>query len=80
MQYLDRQNVAAARLKGLQRDLNLDGLQYSNVINLFFVTYIAVQVRVSYSIYFQSLRPAQLILNRFPHLTHSPLSNTQHIT
>jgi hypothetical protein len=32
---LDRQNVAAARLKGLQRDLNINGLEYSNVINLF---------------------------------------------
>ncbi|KAL7005220.1 hypothetical protein EMMF5_005192 [Cystobasidiomycetes sp. EMM_F5] len=41
--YVDRNNMAAARLKGLQTDLNLSSIEYSNALSLFFVTYVGLQ-------------------------------------
>ncbi|KAF8307521.1 MFS general substrate transporter [Clavulina sp. PMI_390] len=60
--YVDRNNVAAARLKGLSTDLHLTPIEYSNVISLFYVTYIALQpfatnllAHIKYPTYFISV-------------------------
>ncbi|KAF9527383.1 MFS transporter [Crepidotus variabilis] len=52
MNYIDRNNVAAARLKGLQEDLKLDDTQYDTVIAILFVSYIPAQI------------PSNMILNK----------------
>ncbi|ETS02737.1 hypothetical protein MKX07_000477 [Trichoderma sp. CBMAI-0711] len=44
MNYLDRNNIGAARLKGLQADLNLDDTQYATCLSILYVGYILMQV------------------------------------
>ena len=44
MNYLDRTNIATARLKGLQKDLNLNNVQYETCIAILFVGYVLMQV------------------------------------
>lgn len=44
MNYLDRNNIASARLKGLQDDLNLDNTQYATCLSILYVGYILMQV------------------------------------
>jgi hypothetical protein len=44
MNYLDRNNMAAARLKGLQEDLNLSYNQYATCLSILYVGYILMQV------------------------------------
>lgn len=44
MNYLDRNNIAAARLKGLQDDLNMDYPQYATCLSILYVGYILMQV------------------------------------
>ncbi|KAH8675575.1 major facilitator superfamily domain-containing protein [Xylariales sp. PMI_506] len=44
MNYLDRNNIAAARLKGLQTDLGLSNNQYSTCLSILYVGYILMQV------------------------------------
>lgn len=44
MNYLDRNNIAAARLKGLQEDLSLDDNQYATCLSILYVGYILMQV------------------------------------
>ncbi|KAJ5128361.1 hypothetical protein N7526_006527 [Penicillium atrosanguineum] len=44
MNYLDRNNISAARLKGLQTDLNLTNNQYSTCLSILYVGYILMQV------------------------------------
>jgi sugar phosphate permease len=44
MNYLDRNNIAAARLKGLQRDLNLNYNEYATCLSILYVGYILMQV------------------------------------
>jgi MFS family permease len=44
MNYLDRNNMAAARLKGLQSDLGLDNTQYATCLSILYVGYILMQV------------------------------------
>ncbi|KAF2184728.1 MFS general substrate transporter [Zopfia rhizophila CBS 207.26] len=44
MNYLDRNNIAAARLKGLQEDLKLDNTQYATCLSILYVGYILMQV------------------------------------
>ncbi|KAE8142521.1 major facilitator superfamily domain-containing protein [Aspergillus pseudotamarii] len=44
MNYLDRNNMAAARLKGLQDDLKLDNSQYATCLSILYVGYILMQV------------------------------------
>lgn len=44
MNYLDRNNIAAARLKGLQTDLSLSDTQYSTCLSILYVGYILMQV------------------------------------
>jgi len=51
MNYIDRNNYAAARLQGLEEDLNLQGSQYQTGLSILFVSYILMQV------------PSNLLLN-----------------
>lgn len=44
MNYLDRNNIAAARLKGLQDDLQLDDTEYATCLSILYVGYILMQV------------------------------------
>jgi MFS family permease len=44
LNYLDRNNIATARLGTLEEDLGLVGTQYNTVISLFFVGYILTQI------------------------------------
>ncbi|WVN84904.1 uncharacterized protein L203_100040 [Cryptococcus depauperatus CBS 7841] len=44
MNYLDRNNISAARLKGLQRDLHLTDTEYSTCLSILYVGYILMQV------------------------------------
>ncbi|KAJ0159134.1 putative transporter [Colletotrichum tanaceti] len=44
MNYLDRNNIAAARLRGLQTDLNLNDTQYATCLSILYVGYILMQV------------------------------------
>lgn len=48
MNYLDRNNMAAARLKGLQQDLKLSDTQYATCLSILYVGYILMQVRFPY--------------------------------
>lgn len=50
--YLDRTNIASARLGGLEDDLNLTSTQYQTAISVLFIGYITMQI------------PANIILNR----------------
>lgn len=45
MNYLDRNNIAAARLGGLQEDLNINDTQYATCLSILYVGYILMQVR-----------------------------------
>ncbi|KAK3663318.1 hypothetical protein LTR22_005976 [Elasticomyces elasticus] len=51
MNYIDRNNYAAARLQGLEKDLNLKGDQYQLGLSILFVGYVLMQV------------PSNLLLN-----------------
>ncbi|KAI1612674.1 retrograde regulation protein 2 [Exophiala viscosa] len=53
MNYLDRNNIAAARLAGLEDELNLHGTQYQTAVSILFVGYLLMQV------------PSNLFLNQF---------------
>ncbi|ETN41509.1 uncharacterized protein HMPREF1541_03445 [Cyphellophora europaea CBS 101466] len=53
MNYIDRNNYAAARLQGLEEDLNLTASQYQLGLSILFVGYILGQV------------PSNLLLNHF---------------
>ncbi|KAJ0414431.1 major facilitator superfamily domain-containing protein [Aspergillus carlsbadensis] len=44
MNYLDRNNIAAARLKGLQDDLDLNYSEYATCLSILYVGYILMQV------------------------------------
>ncbi|KAF4772090.1 hypothetical protein HAV15_005042 [Penicillium sp. str.  len=44
MNYLDRNNMAAARLKGLEKDLGLSSTEYSTCLSILYVGYIIMQV------------------------------------
>ncbi|EXJ65463.1 hypothetical protein A1O7_01804 [Cladophialophora yegresii CBS 114405] len=51
MNYIDRNNYAAARLQGLEEDLNLTGDEYQVGLSILFVAYVLMQV------------PSNLLLN-----------------
>lgn len=53
LNYLDRNNIASARLGGLEKDLGLHGAQYQTCISILFVGYILMQI------------PANMFLNKF---------------
>ncbi|RDA84424.1 hypothetical protein CP532_2894 [Ophiocordyceps camponoti-leonardi (nom. inval.)] len=52
MNYLDRQTISAARLKGLQDDLRLDNTQYATCLSILYAGYILMQV------------PSNMLINR----------------
>ncbi|KAF2124736.1 pantothenate transporter liz1 [Dothidotthia symphoricarpi CBS 119687] len=52
MNYLDRNNIAAVRLAGLQDELNLSSVQYQTIVSILFVGYVLFQV------------PSNLFLNK----------------
>lgn len=52
LNYLDRNNIAASRLGGLEEDLGLVGSQYQTCISILFVGYIIMQI------------PANMIVNK----------------
>jgi len=52
MNYLDRNNIAAARLGGLQEDLGINDTQYATCLSILYVGYILMQV------------PSNMIINR----------------
>jgi fucose permease len=52
LNYLDRNNIAAARLRGLQEDLNLSNTEYSTCLSILYVGYILMQV------------PSNMIINK----------------
>ena len=47
MNYLDRNNIAAARLAGLEEDLNLKGNQFQVTVSILFIGYLLMQGRCS---------------------------------
>ncbi|KAF1972019.1 MFS general substrate transporter [Bimuria novae-zelandiae CBS 107.79] len=54
MNYLDRNNLGAARLKGLEADLQLDQNKYSTCLSILYVGYILMQI------------PSNMIINIVP--------------
>lgn len=52
LNYLDRNNIAAARLRGLEEDLNLSNTEYSTCLSILYVGYILMQV------------PSNMIINK----------------
>ncbi|KAE8330335.1 MFS general substrate transporter [Aspergillus sergii] len=52
LNYLDRNNIAAAKLAGMEKDLNLTGNEYQVCVMILFVGYLLMQV------------PSNLILNK----------------
>lgn len=52
LDYLDRNNISAARLKGLQADLKLSDTQYATCLSILYAGYILMQV------------PSNMIVNR----------------
>ncbi|KAL2209351.1 MFS general substrate transporter [Sarocladium strictum] len=52
MNYLDRNNIAAARLGGIQEDLNIDNTQYATCLGILYLGYVLTQI------------PSNIIINR----------------
>lgn len=52
MNYLDRNNIAAARLGGLEEDLGINSTQYATCLSILYVGYILMQV------------PSNIVINR----------------
>lgn len=46
MNYIDRNNYAAARLQGLVEDLNLEGNQYQTGLSILFVGYVSLDIHM----------------------------------
>ncbi|KAJ7507751.1 MFS general substrate transporter [Mycena galericulata] len=44
LNYIDRNNAAAARLHGFERDLNLTGTQFASVLSILYVGYLLMQI------------------------------------
>ncbi|KAJ6043188.1 uncharacterized protein N7446_001384 [Penicillium canescens] len=53
LNYLDRNNIASARLAGLEEDLGLVGNQFATCVSILFVGYLLMQI------------PSNLMLNKF---------------
>jgi hypothetical protein len=49
LNYLDRNNIAAAKLAGLEKDLNLTGDQFQTSVSILFVGYLLMQGKKSFS-------------------------------
>ncbi|KIL70100.1 hypothetical protein M378DRAFT_156155 [Amanita muscaria Koide BX008] len=44
LNFIDRNNVAAARLRGFEKDLNLEGNQFAMVLSVMYIGYIIMQI------------------------------------
>lgn len=44
LNYVDRQNLAAAKLQGIMEDLNMDTQQFATAVSILFVTYLPFQI------------------------------------
>ncbi|KAF8351500.1 MFS general substrate transporter [Amanita rubescens] len=44
LNYIDRNNVAAARLRGFEQDLKLEGHQYATILSIMYIGYILMQI------------------------------------
>ncbi|KAJ4395949.1 hypothetical protein N0V93_000165 [Gnomoniopsis smithogilvyi] len=53
LNYIDRNNIAAAKLAGLQEELNLSSVQFETAVSILFVGYLLMQI------------PSNLLLNKF---------------
>ena len=63
LNYLDRNNIASARLAGLEDDLNLVGNQYQTCVSILFVGYLLMQSKCCLLLYHSR------ILSRWTKLT-----------
>lgn len=61
MNYMDRNNLAAARLKGLEQDLRLTGQEFNTLISVLYVGYALMQVPSN--IYLNKLRRPSLYIS-----------------
>ncbi|RDB22566.1 hypothetical protein Hypma_010249 [Hypsizygus marmoreus] len=53
LNYIDRNNAAAARLRGFEEDLRLEGNQFASILSILYVGYILMQI------------PSNMLLNYF---------------
>ncbi|KAF5393571.1 hypothetical protein D9757_000067 [Collybiopsis confluens] len=53
LNYIDRNNAAAARLRGFEEDLHLTGSQFANILSILYVGYLLMQI------------PSNMLLNYF---------------
>ncbi|KAI0787159.1 MFS general substrate transporter [Irpex lacteus] len=44
LNYIDRNNASAARLRGFERDLKLEGTQFATILSILYVGYILMQI------------------------------------
>ncbi|KAI0787162.1 major facilitator superfamily domain-containing protein [Irpex lacteus] len=44
LNYIDRNNAAAARLRGFEEDLHLEGTQFASILSILYVGYISMQI------------------------------------
>ncbi|KAK2466178.1 hypothetical protein APHAL10511_001820 [Amanita phalloides] len=44
LNYIDRNNVAAARLRGFERDLMLEGNQFASILSIMYIGYLIMQI------------------------------------
>jgi hypothetical protein len=60
LNYLDRQNIAAAKLAGIEKDLGLSLTQYQTCVSILFAGYIAFQI------------PSNMIMGKiqYPYVSH----------
>ncbi|RAO67156.1 uncharacterized protein BHQ10_003168 [Talaromyces amestolkiae] len=71
LNYLDRNNIAAAKLAGLEKSLNLKGDQYQLCVSILFVGYLLMQGMNAAFLFDDSLLmkdiivPSNMILNKF---------------
>ncbi|KAL4071093.1 major facilitator superfamily domain-containing protein [Scleroderma yunnanense] len=42
--FMDRSNIASARLKGLEEDLHMTGQQFNDLVSIFYVGYVLMQI------------------------------------
>ncbi|KAI6113705.1 MFS general substrate transporter [Pisolithus croceorrhizus] len=61
MNFMDRNNIAAARLKGLEKDLRLTGQEFNTLISVLFVGYALMQIPSN--IYLNRLKRPSLYLS-----------------
>lgn len=54
LNYIDRQNLAAAKLQGIMEDLNMTTQQFATAVSILFVGYLPFQI------------PSNLLITKFP--------------